>query len=127
MNQRHVLVVDDSELTLELVRGGLQQRGFQVTTLDNPIEMSSVIRKNRPDAIILDVKMPLLSGDKVLEILKKYKFSGEIPVILFSDLEADELELMAHRTKAAGFVKKTGDLTSLAAEIERVLDRGEGA
>lgn len=127
MPKQHILVVDDSELTLEIVRGGLEQLGYQVTTLDNPIEMSAVIRQNKPDVIVLDVKMPLLSGDKVIEILKKYRFSGEIPVILFSDLGEDELERMAQSTEAAGYIKKSGDLAPLADEIERLLGSGASA
>lgn len=121
MEHAHVLVVDDSELTLELVRGGLEKRGYRVTTLDNPIEMSTVIRSEQPEIIVLDVRMPLLSGDKVIEILKKYRFSSDIPVILYSDLDESELDDMARRTRAAGFIKKTGDLALLAAEIERLL------
>ena len=64
-----------------------------------------------------------LSGDKAASILKQYRFSQGIPVVLHSEMEEDRLAELVEETGAAGFIRKTADSKRLIDEIRRCLDR----
>ena len=117
MPEAKVLIVDDSELELEVVRIMLEAAGFDVDTRDSVFDLRTAIEENRPDVILLDVHMPALSGDRATQILKSHRYSRDIPVILFSSTEKDELEALVAQTGASDFYRKTGDFEGLAQKI----------
>lgn len=123
MSESKVLVVDDNEIELGVLRIVLETAGFEVSTLDSVFELSIAIKRDRPDVILLDVMMPALRGDRAAAILKQHGFSRDIPVILHSSKDAAELEAMATRAGVQGFVTKSGDFDQLLAEIRRTLAR----
>jgi CheY-like chemotaxis protein len=118
-----ILVVDDNEVELAVLRVVLEAEGFEVETLDSVFDLSIAIKRDPPDVILLDIMMPALGGDRVAAILKQHGFSRDIPVILHSSKDASELASIATRTGAQGFVSKTGDFDRLVAEVRRVLER----
>ncbi len=124
MAEARVLVVDDNEIELGVIRIVLEASGFEVTTLDSLFALSIEIKRCRPDIILLDVMMPALSGDRAAKILKGHGFSRDIPVILHSSKSEDELEEIAGCAGAQGYVCKTGDFDKLVTEIRRALPGG---
>ncbi len=121
VSEGKVLVVDDNDIELGVLRIVLEAAGFEVATLDSVFELSIAIKRDRPDVILLDVMMPALGGDRAAAILKQHGFSRDIPVILHSSKSAAELEAIATRAGVQGFVSKTGDFDHLLAEIRRAL------
>ena len=81
-----VLTIDDEEEIGFMIRDFLQERKtplFQVEYQENGRKGLEAIRKNKPDVIVLDVKMPVMDG---IETYRKMKESGwNIPVIIFFD------------------------------------------
>jgi CheY-like chemotaxis protein len=112
-----VLVVDDNEVVLAATRLFLEGAGFRVAVEQSAFQMSAAILNHRPDVILLDVRMPALNGDQAVTILKRYPFTRDIPVLLFSDLEEDELAQMVQATGAAGYVKKSAGSRRLIEEV----------
>ncbi len=126
MSEGKVLVVDDNEIELRVVRVVLEAAGFEVTILGSVFELSIVIKRDRPDVILLDVMMPALRGDRAAAILKQHGFSRDIPVILHSSKDEAELEAIATRAGVQGYVSKTGDFERLVAEIRRAVAPRDG-
>ncbi|MEM7353816.1 MAG: response regulator [Acidobacteriota bacterium] len=122
-----VLVVDDNEIELDVLRVVLEAAGFEVSTLSSVFELSTTIRHQRPDVILLDVYMPALSGDRAAAILKQYGFSRDIPVIFHSSAEADELATLTAAAGAHGFVRKTGDFDGLIETLREALGQQASA
>ncbi|MBI5478746.1 MAG: response regulator [Deltaproteobacteria bacterium] len=120
-----VLIVDDSELCRELTRAVLEERGYEVVTLDGPFGFSRVLNQEKPDVALVDIRMPALEGDKLVEIVSRHELH-RCPIVLFSDRSEDELARLARLCGAAGFVHKSGDGEMLVHAIERSL-RGPGA
>ncbi len=86
--EQKVLVVDDDCQNLDLVRLLLARSGYHVTACDNAPHALQVLRENRIDAVLTDIKMPAVTGLDFLDIIHGEK--PDIPVILmtaYADLE----------------------------------------
>ena len=90
-NQRLVLLIDDNEETLDLFRRALAKRGFAVISADAGARGFELAVSARPDAIVLDVKMPGMSGWEVLSRLKLDAATAAIPVIMMTVMHQEEL------------------------------------
>ena len=101
-----ILVVDDSQLVLDLTREALEAEGFAVVTNSSWVEVNASIRKSRPDMILLDLMMPSIRGESLCEILKKSAFAGDIPIVLFSSKEEEEIRALAETHGADGWIRK---------------------
>ena len=53
-----ILVIDDSELVLDITRDALEEEGYEVLTNSSWVEVNATIREHRPDMILLDLMMP---------------------------------------------------------------------
>ena len=116
-----VLVVDDNEIELAVIRVVLEAAGFEVATLDSVFDLTVAVRRDRPDVILLDVMMPALSGDRAAVILQQYGFSRDIPVILHSSADEAKLAKIAAETGVTDYVCKTGDFELLVEKVRRVV------
>jgi PAS domain S-box-containing protein len=77
-----ILVVDDDEQVLELMRRQLTKEGYRVVTANNGAEALRLAKEYRPVAITLDVLMPGMDGWEVLQLLKADHSLASIPVIM---------------------------------------------
>lgn len=116
MRRPKVLVVDDNEVCRAVVRESLQQNGFDVVELDNPVGMSSVVNYEKPDIVLMDVEMPAIDGDKAVQILLKHRLH-DCKVLLYSGKPAAELARLVRACGAAGFVSKSVTDTALASVV----------
>ena len=99
---RRVLVIDDDEIARYLVRNHLAGAPFQVTEADDPVAGLREAHASRPDAIVLDLVMPQMSGFEVLDRLKQDPATMDIPVVVLTsktltDEERRRLAPHAHR------------------------------
>jgi DNA-binding response OmpR family regulator len=122
-----VLVVDDSDIVLELVRKALEAAGYTVITRNKPSGSVAAILRDKPDIVLLDVNMPTLSGDTIAKILAKMTQNPETMVLLHSSLSIENLKLKALATGAHGYIQKTDSATELIRRIEYWLSRSRFA
>jgi two-component system chemotaxis response regulator CheB len=120
MARGKILLVDDSSVMLEAGRIALEDAGYEVLTLDNPLSLASVLRKDRPDLVLCDVNMPAINGDAAAQIVAKAGFSRS-PIVLYSDISVQELDARARQCGARGFIQKTGDDDALVKAVEQFL------
>ncbi len=122
MTRRTLVIVDDSETTRELVESILTRRGWRVIALDSPFTLSGVLNAERPDVVLMDVEMPALHGDKVVEIMNRaHHHMHRCPLVLYSGLPETQLAALAHRAGAAGYIRKDVAATELVVRIEQIL------
>ncbi len=118
---KKVLVVDDSDVALDAARIALEDAGYEVITLDNPLILVTTVRDQKPDLVLLDISMPALPGDQLVTIVGQHQAMGTIPVVLHSDLPADVLETRAKACGATGFIAKTADPDQFVSQVRRWL------
>jgi DNA-binding response OmpR family regulator len=117
-----VLVVDDDALTLKTLGVALECRGYEVVLRNSAIGTSATILSERPEVALLDVEMPGLRGDKLVQLLHRNTV-GPIPWVIFhSSLPQTQLDRMARASSAAGAIHKT-DLQSFLFSFESLLAR----
>jgi two-component system, OmpR family, response regulator len=119
-----VLVVDDDPVSLEIVRERLEKAGYEVILRDQALGTSEFIFQNRPDVVLLDVRMPGLSGDKLAAILSRRDLTRNVVVILHSG-SRENLAALAKESNALGAIVKTADDRKFLAEFEALLARAK--
>jgi CheY-like chemotaxis protein len=120
IGRKTIVVVDDSEICLEVARLALERRGHQVLAFDSPFGLPKVLNEMRPDLVLLDVNMPALQGDKVAAIVLKSR-RYRCPIVFLSDRPSAELAALTASCGATGHINKTDDLDALADAVERYL------
>jgi CheY-like chemotaxis protein len=118
-----VIVIDDSEIVLEVTRGALEGAGYDVVTHDRPAGCVALILHEKPDLVLMDVNMPGLGGDTIVSVLAKAAPTIDTIVLLHSSLSAEVLRTKAAVAGAHGFLQKSGDLFGLVREVNRWLKR----
>jgi CheY-like chemotaxis protein len=117
-----VLVIDDNEVCRAVVRESLEQGGFDVIELENPLGMSRVVNHEKPDLVLMDVEMPAMEGDKAVEIFLRHRLHA-CKILLYSGRPPSELDKLARACGASGFVPKTVTDAALAEAIRTHLSR----
>ena len=84
MNTKKVLVIDDDETILEIVSSVLEECKFHPITAINGEDGLHEASSKKPDVILLDRKMPGLSGNAVLKKLKQDPETENIPVVMLT-------------------------------------------
>jgi DNA-binding response OmpR family regulator len=104
---KHIVIIDDCRVTLAILTDVLVDAGFKVSTAEDSVYSNHLIYNSAPpDLILLDVMLPHMAGDKKARILKSRDKSRDIPVLLISSKEEQELLIMVARSGANGFLQK---------------------
>jgi two-component system KDP operon response regulator KdpE len=115
-----LLVVDDEPHILKVLSTGLSMRGFQVRTALSGEEALKEIRRESPDAIILDLMLPGMSG---LEVCRRLREFSTVPIIVLSARGAERDKVMALDQGADDYVTKPFGIEELLARVRAVLRR----
>ena len=122
MSQKKVVVIDDCVLHLQLVKDILEPAGYEVLTADSGIVANSYIYTTPPpDLLLVDVEMPMISGAEKVRLLKKRDKSRDIPTLLMSAKQPEEMVTLARESGAEGYICKPFDREGLLAKVSSYL------
>jgi two-component system response regulator MtrA len=114
---KKILVVDDDEDILEVVKIVLNKAGLEVSTHTTGLGILEKILHILPNLILLDIRLPGKSGT---DVCKEVKEAFSIPILFFS---AHAMEEKTYKEcHADGFIKKPFDVNRLISEIKSHLD-----
>lgn len=121
MKRADILIVDDNPLNLELACDVLELEGFQVTMVDSGEQCIISVHNNLPDLILMDMRMPGMSGLDTLRELRKSELFSKIPVVVLtaSVMAGDAERLLAEGFD--GFMQKPISLATFADEVNSFL------
>ncbi len=101
-----ILVIDDQLSDLELICRCLSSAGYQVSSLSESRAAVNEIRKVKPDAIVVDIMMPELSGFELARILQRDPELKEIPLIACTSRNSDLDRIWALKQGITQYVTK---------------------
>ena len=87
-----LLVVDDDPRITHLLAIALARGGYEIRASNSGAEALDLARRKRPDAVIMDLRMPDMSGEDLLAVLKTDSALADVPVIVATgEIDAPEL------------------------------------
>lgn len=90
MSQKKVLLIEDEDMLSEMYKVKFEKEGFEFLRATEGASGIELVKKEKPDIILLDVIMPKMDGFAVLESLKKDPATKRAKVILLTNLGQDE-------------------------------------
>jgi len=119
--RKAILVFDDSPFALALTRAALESAGFSVAIAGDLTSFESQCAAFNPDLILVDVQMPEAFGDDVALTLRRWR-GVEIPILLVSSLDPNELARRAQRAQASGYICKGAGMSELVRRCRELLE-----
>ncbi|WP_443946976.1 response regulator [Pedobacter sp. AW1-32] len=120
MNKKKILICDDDEDILDMLGLILEDTEYETILEQNSLNVNHIVNTNLPDLIILDLWMPVLSGDQVLRNLRNQQHTKALPVIVIS--ASKEGKKIAEESGANDFLAKPFDFDDLIKKISYYLN-----
>jgi two-component system, OmpR family, alkaline phosphatase synthesis response regulator PhoP len=119
---KKILLVEDEIPYIKLLRDQLTQNGFTVVEAKDGKEGLEMAKKEKPDLILLDIRMPTMDGMTMLSLLRKEESEKKTKVIILSNFEPDsKIISQVIKTKPTYFcIKSTIKLNDLISIIKEV-------
>lgn len=116
-----VLIIDDERPIRSSLRDILEYEGYKVLDVDNGTDGLEILKKEKVDLVLCDIKMSKMDGMEVLSIAKE---STETPFIMISGHGTIETAVEAARKGAFDFLEKPLDLNRLLITVRNALEKG---
>jgi twitching motility two-component system response regulator PilH len=117
-----VVIADDSPTLRRIVTSVLSKDGFDVVQAEDGVSAVQQVFATMPDAIVLDVQMPRVSGYVAARLLKDDWQTADIPIILLTSLDAASDRYWGAQTGADRYFTKDFEAPQLVAAVREVID-----
>ena len=121
MDSMKILVVDDEDHILHMIKKRLESNGFTVFTAKKGHDGIEIARENKPDLILLDVMLPDLNGRVVCRVLKEDPATAKIPVIFLTAKDTMEEKMAEYEVGGECHIAKPFNGQELVEKIKRTL------
>lgn len=125
-DKKRIFIADDDEIALNSLKELLLLSGLEVETSKDSKEIIQKVKMSKPQLILLDLRMPHLSGFEICEMLNQDKETKDIPIIITSALSDIADIKKAYLTGVIGYYTKPYDFKKLLQEINKVIASKEG-
>ncbi|HEY8283398.1 MAG TPA: response regulator transcription factor [Chloroflexota bacterium] len=119
-----ILIVDDEDGMVELMRDFLDVDGFDVLAARDGPEALAALSHERVDCVLLDVMMPGISG---FDVCRRIRETTDIPILFLSAREADSDKIRGLRLGGDDYIVKSATPDEVVARVRAVLRRAHGA
>jgi len=138
-----IMIVDDEPDIREIVRLYLESAGHTVIPAKNGLECLKLVKKERPDLILMDIRMPKLDGWTTIKKLQELDFARDIPIVVLTVERLTPLRVVRKEienltayvekpfTKSklmetvGKVLKRMGEVLTQSAKIEKSIEHGE--
>jgi CheY-like chemotaxis protein len=123
LNVPRIVIADDSPTLRRIVSSVLTSAGHEVVQAEDGVDAVQAVFREQPDAVVMDVQMPRVSGYVATRLLKDDWQTQEIPVVLLTSLDAASDRYWGSKTGADGYLTKDFEAPDLTGAVADVLDR----
>lgn len=121
MPREKVLIVDDEYLIRWSLSENLKEEGLKCLTAETGEQAVELFRSELPDVVILDIKLPGISGIEVLERIKEVE--RDVPVIMVTATSQVDVAVKAMKLGAYDYISKPFDLTEIRTKVRNALEK----
>jgi two-component system, OmpR family, alkaline phosphatase synthesis response regulator PhoP len=118
-----ILIVEDMESVVVLLRSLLEREGFQVTTAQDGLEALEAVRRDKPDLVLLDLILPGLDGLEVCRRIRHDPITAHLPIIILSGKEEETDKVIGLEIGADDYITKPFQANELIARVKGRLRR----
>ena len=115
--KKHILVIDDDVTMLTTIKGWLEGK-YQVYVADGGMSGISLLARHSVDLILLDYEMPIVTGAKVLELIRSEAETADIPVIFLTSKSDKDTVMSVMALKPVKYLLKTSPKEDIVKEID---------
>lgn len=116
---QRIVICDDDPDILSLMSTLMELEGFDVIALSKSTEVYAAVEREQPVAVLLDLWMPELNGDAIIQQLKSEPRLSHIPIILIS--ASTDGNIIATQVGADEFIAKPFDLDVLTGKVQKMI------
>lgn len=121
-----VLVIDDDDIAREALCSTLNAAGHETFELQSSIGATRCIYEQKVDAVVIDVMMPTINGDKLARVFRNNAHGEHLAIVLVSSRSASELRPLTDLAQADEVVSKADVSRALVLAVERAVERRVG-
>jgi len=103
---KKVLIVDDEPYVLRVLKLKLENAGFEIITAVNGVDGLEKFDQERPAVVITDIRMPLMDGQEMYQMIKEHSGADPFSVIMMTSTIDNSLRIWADKTGNIHFVEK---------------------
>ena len=122
-----IVIADDSPTLRRIVSSVLSSAGYEVVQAEDGVDAVQAVFREQPDAVVMDVQMPRVSGYVATRLLKDDWQTADIPVVLLTSLDAASDRYWGSKTGADGYLTKDFEAPDLTSAVADVLDKAAAA
>jgi DNA-binding response OmpR family regulator len=119
---KRILVVDDEQKIVDIVKAYLEREGFRVLVASDGKSAIDIFRREKPDLMVLDLMLPGISGHDVCRTLRK---ESEVPIVMLTARDEVTDKIVGLELGADDYITKPFDPRELVARVKAVLRRQE--
>ncbi|MEM1318713.1 MAG: response regulator transcription factor [Bacteroidota bacterium] len=119
-----ILICEDEEIMLTALEFRLRKQGFEVVLAKDGKEAIEKVKDAEPDILVADIMMPFITGIELISYIRQ-DMKSELPIIIISALENDEIVLEAFKLGATDFITKPFKPNELILRIKRIIQDAE--
>lgn len=123
MNLGHVLIIEDEEHIVELIKFNLENNGYKVSYAYDGEKGLEIIENEHPDIVLLDLMIPKIDGIDLCNRVKNNKVLKEIPIIMLTAKSGETDKIIGLEIGADDYITKPFSVRELLARIKVVLRR----
>jgi DNA-binding response OmpR family regulator len=121
-----VLVIDDDDIAREVLCSTLNAAGHETFELGSSIGATRCIYEQKVDAVVIDVMMPTINGDKLARVFRNNAHGEHLGIVLVSSRSTTELRSLTDLAQADAVVSKAEVGRALVQAVERAVERRLG-
>ena len=119
-----ILICEDEEIMLTALEFRLRKQGFEVVLAKDGRQAIQKVQDELPDVLVADIMMPYVTGLELITFIRE-EMKSDLPIIIISALENDEVVLNAFRLGATDFITKPFKPNELILRIKKILQEAE--
>lgn len=120
---KSILLVEDDPFLIDIYQSKLKEKGFDVNVAEEGKQAWELLRKKKPDLLLLDIVLPNMDGWEIIKKIKEDARLKDLKVIILSNLgQKDEVEKGINLGAVKYMIKARFTPTEIVQEIEKILN-----